>query len=84
MNKCLFLQFYSLSLEIPHHHHDHEALLTHSYCHGTGNVPLIGETIGQRLDKITELYPDREFAVFVDDNTRATYADFKEQVRVSL
>ena len=43
-------------------------------------MPLLGETIGQRLDKITELYPDRECVVCVDDNERSTYADFREEV----
>eukprot|EP00794_Sanderia_malayensis_P008975 gene8975-9933_t len=61
-------------------HHDHQALLTKSYCHGIGGATLIGETIGQRMDKITEMYPDRECVVFVDDNKRATFADFREEV----
>ncbi len=66
-------------IEVPHHH-GHQALLTHSYCHGIGSEPLIGETIGQRMDKITEMYPDRECVVFVDDNKRVTFADFREEV----
>ena len=74
----------SSGLDVPHHHRLHEPVLTHSYCQGTGSSPLLGETIGQRLDKITELYPDREAVVFVDDNKRSSYADFREEVTVIL
>ncbi|XP_065066321.1 medium-chain acyl-CoA ligase ACSF2, mitochondrial-like [Rhopilema esculentum] len=74
------LQYSSSNIEIPHHHYEHEEVLTHSYCQGATSKPLIGETIGQRLDKVTELYPDREFLVCADDNKRATYADFREEV----
>ena len=50
------------------------------YSHRIGTEPLLGETIGQRMDKITEMYPDRECVVCVEDNKRATFADFREQV----
>ena len=75
-----FCNFYRYGVDVPQHHHLHEPVLTHSYCQGIGSSPLLGETIGQRLDKITELYPDRECVVFVDDNERSTFADFREEV----
>ena len=71
---------FSSGVDVPQHHHLHEPVLTHSYCQGIGSSPLLGETIGQRLDKVTELYPDRECVIFVDDNERSTYADFREEV----
>ena len=77
------LYYFRSNIEISHHHFEREEVLTHSYCQGATSKPLIGETIGQRLDKVTELYPDREFFVCADDNKRATYADFREEVCVN-
>jgi len=74
------IRWSSSGVDIPQHHHLYEPVLTQSYCQGIGPRPLLGETIGQRLDKITELYPDRECVVCVDDNERSTYADFREEV----
>eukprot|EP00112_Aurelia_sp_Birch-Aquarium-sp1_P010234 Seg2195.4 transcript_id=Seg2195.4/GoldUCD/mRNA.D3Y31 product="Acyl-CoA synthetase family member 2 mitochondrial" protein_id=Seg2195.4/GoldUCD/D3Y31 len=70
----------SSSIDIPHHHHAEEEILTHSYCQGSASKPLLGETIGQRLDKSTEMFPDREYVVCADDQRRATFADFREEV----
>ena len=72
------------SIDIPHHHHAEEEILTHSYCQGSASKPLLGETIGQRLDKTTEMFPDREYVVCVDDQRRATFADFREEVYFQL
>ena len=47
-----------------------------SYSHGTSTTPLIGETIGDCLDRITALHPDREALVDVPSGRRWTYAQF--------
>lgn len=56
--------------------------LTTSYCHGVPIKPLTGDTIGTKIDKIAEQYPDREAYVFCQDNQRATFAEFKDEVRL--
>jgi fatty-acyl-CoA synthase len=58
----------------------HNEKLTQSYVHGISDKPLIGDTIGQRIDKIAERFPDREAYVFCEDDKRATFAEFKEEV----
>ena len=57
--------------------------LKFSYCQGLSVQRFIGETIGQRLDKTVDRFPDREAYVFCEDNQRATFADFQEEVRVA-
>ncbi|MGX1880565.1 AMP-binding protein [Streptomyces sp. NPDC055287] len=47
-----------------------------SYTHGTGNTPLLGDTIGQNLDRAIAAYPEREALVDVAAGTRLTYAEF--------
>lgn len=54
--------------------------LKFSYCQGLSVQRFIGETIGQRLDKTVDRFPDREAYVFCEDNQRATFADFQEEV----
>ena len=56
--------------------------LVYSYSHGLYPAPFIGETIGQRLDWATENFPDREAYVCCEDKTRATFAEFREEVLV--
>ena len=51
------------------------ALLTQSYVHGTSSTPLIGETIGQLLRRITAEGPERPALVTRHQNVRWTYAD---------
>ncbi|MDR0581749.1 MAG: AMP-binding protein [Prevotellaceae bacterium] len=51
-----------------------------SYEHGSSNVPLKGETIGENLRQIVEKYGDREALVVVEQNYRATYKEFWAQV----
>ncbi|MFL5341643.1 MAG: AMP-binding protein [Gemmataceae bacterium] len=46
----------------------------HSYAHGVGPVPLLGETIGANLRRTVERFPDREALVVRHQNYRATYA----------
>ena len=57
--------------------------LKFSYCQGLSSQRFIGETISQRLDKTVDRFPDREAYVFCEDNQRATFADFQEEVRVA-
>ncbi|HUA10315.1 MAG TPA: AMP-binding protein [Candidatus Acidoferrales bacterium] len=47
-----------------------------SYTHGASGVALIGETIGDLLDRIAREHPDRDAVVSVHQATRLTYAQF--------
>ncbi len=51
-----------------------------SYSNGVGNIPLMGETIGQNLRRIVEKFGDREALVVASQNYRATYNEFWKQV----
>ncbi|MFD4142680.1 AMP-binding protein [Streptomyces sp. NPDC058572] len=51
-----------------------------SYAHGTGTVPLIGDTIGRSLDRAIAAWPEREALVDVAQGTRWTYAEFGSAV----
>ena len=51
------------------------ALLTQSYVHGASPTPLIGETIGQLLRRVTEEGPERPAQVTRHQNVRWSYAD---------
>ena len=57
--------------------------LQFSYCQGLSTKPFIGETIGQQLDKTVEKFPNHEAYVFCEDNHRATFAEFQEEVSIS-
>ena len=49
--------------------------MTLSYAHGTGDAPLLGETIGANLRRTAERFPDREaLVVRHQNNRRLTYA----------
>jgi fatty-acyl-CoA synthase len=50
-----------------------------SYVHGTSDVPLLGETIGENLRRTVERSPDHEFLVVPHQRYRATYREFWEQ-----
>jgi fatty-acyl-CoA synthase len=50
-----------------------------SYSHGTCDIPLKGETIGENLRQIVEQYGDREALVVIEQNYRATYKEFWAQ-----
>ncbi|MDR2448995.1 MAG: AMP-binding protein [Prevotellaceae bacterium] len=50
-----------------------------SYSHGTCDIPLKGETIGENLRQIVEKYGDREALVVVEQNYRATYKELWAQ-----
>ena len=51
------------------------ALLTQSYVHGTSSTPLIGETIGQLLRRVTADGPERPAQITRHQNVRWSYAD---------
>src|SRR5438093_5747832 len=51
-----------------------------SYAHGTSGVPLIGQTIGDRLDEIAAKIPDNEALVSVLEKQRFNYAAFRAEV----
>src|SRR2546427_11336191 len=53
-----------------------------SYAHGTSNVPLIGQTIGDLLDEVAARFPTNEALVSVFENRRFTYAQFLEEVNL--
>ncbi|HYW53638.1 MAG TPA: AMP-binding protein [Dongiaceae bacterium] len=47
-----------------------------SYAHGASPVPLLGETIGDNLDRIARRFPGNDAVVSVHQNRRLTYAHF--------
>lgn len=51
-----------------------------SYSCGTADFPLLGETIGELLEKISDRYPDNEAIVSPFQNVRLTYSQFNEEV----
>ena len=52
-----------------------------SYSHGLARSPLIGATIGQLLEDMTNKKPDEEAVIFVQDGVRRTFSQMLEQVR---
>ena len=50
-----------------------------SYGHGTGPIPLLGETIGENLRRTVERVGDHEALVVRHQGYRATYREFWEQ-----
>jgi fatty-acyl-CoA synthase len=51
-----------------------------SYASGTSTTPLLGDTIGDNLDRAVARFPDREALVSVHQDLRYTYAQFGEAV----
>ena len=51
-----------------------------SYVHGASPVPLLGETIGQNLDRTAARVPDNDALVSVHQGVRLTYAQFSAAV----
>ncbi|WP_048150164.1 AMP-binding protein [Methanolacinia paynteri] len=51
-----------------------------SYASGTSCEPLIGETVGEMLERICATYPDNEALVSVQQNIRWTYREFLDRV----
>ncbi len=51
-----------------------------SYASGVSDVPLIGETIGENLERTVARFPDRDALVDRPSGRRWTYAQFDEDV----
>jgi fatty-acyl-CoA synthase len=51
-----------------------------SYVHGASPVPLLGETIGENLDRTTARFPDNDALVSVHQGVRMTYGQFHAAV----
>src|SRR5687768_15958241 len=51
-----------------------------SYAHGAGATPLLGETIGENLDRTIARFADREALVSVHQDIRLTYDEFGDAV----
>jgi fatty-acyl-CoA synthase len=51
-----------------------------SYAHGTSDTPLLGETIGQNLDRTIARVPDADALVSCHQSVRYTYAEFGRAV----
>src|SRR3989442_1459695 len=51
-----------------------------SYAHGASATPLLGETIGQNLERTVAAHPDREAFVSCQEGLRMTYAQFDAEV----
>jgi fatty-acyl-CoA synthase len=51
-----------------------------SYTHGVSTVPLIGQTIGDRLDEVVAKHGSNEAVVSVFENRRLTYSAFLDEV----
>jgi fatty-acyl-CoA synthase len=49
-----------------------------SYTHGASDVPLIGETIGDLLDRVARQHPERDAVVSVHQEVRLSYAAFAQ------
>jgi fatty-acyl-CoA synthase len=50
-----------------------------SYSHGASDLPLLGETIGERLQATVERFAEREALVVRDQRYRATYAELWDE-----
>ena len=53
---------------------------TLSYLHGASPIPLLGETIGENLDRTAARVPDNDALVSVHQGIRQTYAEFHAAV----
>jgi fatty-acyl-CoA synthase len=51
-----------------------------SYQHRGSTQPLLGETIGQCLDRVAAAHPDQEFLVSLPQDLRFTYSEFVKVV----
>jgi fatty-acyl-CoA synthase len=54
--------------------------MTRSYASGVATKPLIGETIGENLERAVRSFADREALVARHQDVRLTYAELDEQV----
>ncbi len=51
-----------------------------AYAHGVGSRPLLGETIGENLERTVAAHPDREAIVSCHQSVRLTYAELDAEV----
>jgi len=51
-----------------------------SYACGNSQIPLLGITIGEMLNRIAAAHPDSDALISVHQNIRWTYAEFLERV----
>jgi len=51
-----------------------------SYLHGAHQIPLLGETIGENLDRTVASFPDHDAVISVHQGVRQTYAEFHAAV----
>jgi fatty-acyl-CoA synthase len=54
--------------------------MSSSYVHGTGTVPLLGQTIGASLDRIAAQVGNRDALISCHQNARYTYAQLLDEV----
>lgn len=52
-----------------------------SYCIGISDQPLRYQTIGEALDLAVNLYPTQDAVVFIEQDVRLSYTDFRLTVR---
>ncbi len=55
-------------------------MTTLSYASGTSQVPLLGMTIGDKLDEIVSLYPDNDALIVRHQELKWTYSELQVQV----
>jgi fatty-acyl-CoA synthase len=51
-----------------------------SYLHGAHQIPLLGETIGENLDRTVARFPDRDAVISVHQGVHQTWAEFHAAV----
>lgn len=51
-----------------------------SYVHGCSTVPLLFETVGDRLRSAVDQVPDKEFLIFKREGIRKTYSQVATDV----
>src|SRR4051794_15761828 len=56
------------------------ATMARSYAHGASDTPLLGETIGESLERTVARFPEREALVVRQQGIRLTYAGLNQQV----
>ena len=56
--------------------------MTPSYIHGPSETPLLGETIGQCLDRVTSAFGDSEALVSCHQDCRWTYRELHHDVEI--
>ena len=54
-----------------------------SYERGPVDCPRLEDTIGERLRRVTERFPDREAVVVRHQEYRATYRELSEEVELA-